>query len=223
MPVPPVISTVPEESKLGSSCSRALALGIRDSRGTSTAPSLIASCDSPPASALASARRELSCESRSTSTNRPGFSAWAERSRPHSGACSSPGSCSPARAATAPWVTNASRESANRASTCELVRGSEQRLRTRRIRAHWLWRAVDEHDRGERTTVCEQRAQGRQIGMSVGRHPDAAKRGSQRRALAAQDRHATHVLLGGRGRAGVPLHRQQRTAAAASGGAQLLG
>ncbi len=101
----------------------------RTSRGASTRPSRTATCDSPAATAVAIAVASVSVSpSRSTSMNLSGCSDCAERTNPHTGACTKPGTASSGPTATAPRVTTASRTPAVRSS-------ASHRCRTSRVTA----------------------------------------------------------------------------------------
>ncbi len=92
--------------------------------GASTAPARTATCGRSAARARASIRSSDS--SASTSTNRPGFSDWAERIRPHTAACTGSGrSASPV--ATAPRVSTTSRASPDQRCTAASTRSSTAR------------------------------------------------------------------------------------------------
>ncbi len=130
-PVPPVTNTVPSSAarSFGSSA-RATA---RVTRGARISPARIASCDSPLARAGSSPFQESSVSSMSISTNRPGSSASAERTRPHTGEWTKPPSSSPALVATALLVISARRQSLNRSSASHSCTNARTRSTARCI------------------------------------------------------------------------------------------
>ncbi len=108
-PVAPVTRAVPSGSRAGAS----VPVGAtRASRGTRIVPVRRTSWSSPEASAAGSARQESSSSSRSRRTNRPGCSAWTDRTMPHSGACTRSSASGPV----ARRVTTTSRAVAKRSS-----------------------------------------------------------------------------------------------------------
>ncbi len=101
----------------------------RASRATRTSPPRTASCwtlsgRSSRASAAASALQEASSPSTSTSTQRPGLSNCAERTKPHTGASARFGTSSSGPAATAPRVRSTRRELAKRSSASHACNSS---------------------------------------------------------------------------------------------------
>ncbi|RPK41093.1 hypothetical protein EES37_20505 [Streptomyces sp. ADI91-18] len=92
------------------------ATDARASRGTSSTPPRTATSDSPEAKADESACSTSPSASTSTRTIRPGFSDCAERTRPHTEACTRSAGPSPGATVTAPRVRNARRASAKRSS-----------------------------------------------------------------------------------------------------------
>ncbi len=119
VPVPPVTRTVPLASQVMSGPAVARAI-----RGARSSPRRIATCGSPDLAAASTAAREAGSSSTSTSTNRPGFSAWAERNRPSAAAAVRFGTSSCSVTATAPWETSTSRDCSLASQSWASVRAS---------------------------------------------------------------------------------------------------
>ncbi|RGC64960.1 hypothetical protein C5N14_31080 [Micromonospora sp. MW-13] len=114
VPVAPVISTVPSPSN-GAAGGSARA-GTRVSRDPAATPERITTCGSSVPTAATRAAAQPATSSTSTSTNRSGFSDWAERSRPMTAAPARSVRSASVALATAPRVSTTSRESAYRSS-----------------------------------------------------------------------------------------------------------
>ncbi len=114
VPVAPVTSTVPSASNdvpAGSA-----GTGTRFSRAPAATPPRITTCGSSVSSADTSAAAAPAGSSTSTSTNRPGFSDWAERTRPMTAAPARSVRSASASVATAPRVSTTSRVASWRSS-----------------------------------------------------------------------------------------------------------